>query len=32
MASGMAISNKYTFNHFDAIYSSRDWAYNVQAK
>lgn len=32
MASGMAISKKYTFNNFDAIYSSRDWAYNVQAK
>ena len=32
MDSGMAVSKKFAFKNFDAIYASRDWAYNVQAK
>jgi peptide/nickel transport system substrate-binding protein len=31
MDSSMAISKKFVFKHFDALYASRDWAYNVQA-
>jgi peptide/nickel transport system substrate-binding protein len=30
MDSAMAISKKYAFKNFDAIYASRDWAYNVE--
>ncbi len=32
MDSAMAISKKYVFKDFDAIYASRDWAYNIQAR
>ena len=32
MDSGMAVSKKFAFKNFDAIYASRDWAYNVQAR
>jgi len=32
MESGMAISKKYAFTNFDALYSSRDWANNIQAR
>jgi hypothetical protein len=32
MDSAMAISKKYAFKNFDAIYASRDWAYNIQAR
>ena len=32
MEAGMAISKKYAFNNFDAIYSLRDWANNIQVR
>ncbi len=32
MEAGMAISKKYSFSNFDAIYSARDWANNIRVR
>ena len=32
MEAGMAISKKYSFSNFDAIYSARNWANNIKKR
>ena len=32
MEAGMAISKKYSFSNFDAIYSTRNWANNIKVR